>query len=218
MGQSARCEQPLRELMDADLPADELERLARVDALLREAAALDQEEAATLSPRARFRDWRATTGRSCTKVNSPARPTRDSRDCGYVRASISAALDGELSDLTSIRARDHVGHCPSCAAFRANAERLATVLRSAPPEPAGRPLATPPERRPSLRLASPPTTNRSTAPGRDDQTHVLKLTFGQLALVYKSLQAVKTLDTLPPQAELLNDTIQLVDLAMTEAV
>ena len=36
--QNTRCEQRLRELIDADLPPDELERLARVDALLRLAA------------------------------------------------------------------------------------------------------------------------------------------------------------------------------------
>jgi hypothetical protein len=40
----------------------------------------------------------------------------------------------------------------------------------------------------------------------------------ELALVHKSLQAVKTLGALPPQDELLNDTIQLVDQAMKRAV
>jgi hypothetical protein len=39
MKQNARCKQRLRELTDVELPADELERLARVDALLRVAAA-----------------------------------------------------------------------------------------------------------------------------------------------------------------------------------
>jgi hypothetical protein len=39
-----------------------------------------------------------------------------------------------------------------------------------------------------------------------------------LALVYKSLQAVKTFGALPPQDELLKDTIQLVDEAMNKAV
>jgi hypothetical protein len=52
----------------------------------------------------------------------------------------------------------------------------------------------------------------------DQQTHELKLTFGELALVYKSLQAVKTLGALPPQDELLNDTIQLVDQALSNAI
>jgi hypothetical protein len=134
MRQNGRCEQRFHELICTDLPADDLERLAPVDALLRGAAARDREEAASLPPRARFSE------------------------------------------------------CPSSGAFKADAERAMTA------------------------------TNGSTWPGLDHQTHELKLTFGQRALVYKSLQAVKTLGALSPQDELLNDTIQLVDLAMTEAV
>jgi hypothetical protein len=207
MNQSRAREQPLGELIDDDLPADELERLARVDALLRIAAARDQDDAI------------ATSGDG---------------DCERTRLSISAALDGEPSELESIRVRKHVEQCPSCAGFQANAERLATELRTTPPEPMGRPLAVLPESgsafplherrsseeplRANVRLVATPATTGSTESRRDDQAHALKLTFGQLALVYKSLQAVKTLGALPPQDELLNDTIQLVDLAMEEAV
>ena len=50
------------------------------------------------------------------------------------------------------------------------------------------------------------------------RAHELELTFDQLALIYKSLQAAKTLGALPPQDELLNDTIDLVDQALTRAV
>lgn len=39
----------------------------------------------------------------------------------------------------------------------------------------------------------------------------VRLTFDELALIYKSLEAVKTLRTLPAQNELLEDTIQVVD-------
>jgi hypothetical protein len=46
----------------------------------------------------------------------------------------------------------------------------------------------------------------------------LELTFAQLALLHKSLQAVKTLGVLPPQDELLDDTLQLVDLALAHSV
>jgi hypothetical protein len=208
MNQSRARAQPLRDLIDDDLSAEELERLARVDVALRIAAARDRNDAIVASG--------------------------DGRNCERIRASISAALDGELSKLESIRMREHVEHCPSCAGFQADAERLATALRTTPPEPVGRPLAVAPgsgtafplhERRSSeeplranLRLVATPATTGSTEPRRDDQTHALKLTFAQLALVYKSLQAVKTLGALPPQDELLNDTIQLVDLAMKEAV
>jgi hypothetical protein len=46
----------------------------------------------------------------------------------------------------------------------------------------------------------------------------LHVTFDQLALVYKSLQAAKTLGVLPPQDELLEDTLQLVDLALAHSI
>jgi hypothetical protein len=48
--------------------------------------------------------------------------------------------------------------------------------------------------------------------------HQLKLTFDQLALIRKSLQAVRTLAVLPPRDELLDDTIDLVDQALDGAV
>ena len=46
----------------------------------------------------------------------------------------------------------------------------------------------------------------------------LALTFDQVALIYKSLEAVKTLDVLPAQGELLEDTLQLVDQALNDAI
>jgi hypothetical protein len=46
----------------------------------------------------------------------------------------------------------------------------------------------------------------------------LTLTFEELALIYKSLQAVKTLGALPSEDELLEDTIQLVDQALNDAI
>jgi hypothetical protein len=52
---------------------------------------------------------------------------------------------------------------------------------------------------------------QSGGPGK----HEVALTFDELALIYKSLEATKTLGALPPQDELLDDTIQLVDLALT---
>lgn len=178
MTQNAPCEQ-LRELIDADLPADELKRLARVDALLRAAAARD----------------------------------RDARDCGRIRPSISAMLDGELSEVESIGVRAHVDHCPACRAFTADAETFAAAVRDAPPQPLGRRPV-----RPSLRLVATTSTEAGSAgDSTDKDTHELKLTFAELALVYKSLQAVKTLGALPPQDKLLNDTMQLVDLALRKA-
>jgi hypothetical protein len=73
--------------------------------------------------------------------------------------------------------------------------------------------------RPSLSLiTTPPATPRPDWETTDAQTHVLQLSFGELALIYKSLQAVKTLGAFPPQDELLNDTLRLVDQALNRAV
>jgi hypothetical protein len=54
--------------------------------------------------------------------------------------------------------------------------------------------------------------------GPEREKHELRLSFRELALIYKSLQATKTLGALPPQDELLDDTIQLVDRALNRAV
>jgi hypothetical protein len=143
MKQSTPCQQ-LRELIDTDLPPAQLERLARIDAVLRVAVARDRDGASE-----------------------------------RMRPSISAALDGELSELESIRMREH----------------------------------------PSLRLvATPSAAAGARQRGADRETHELKLTFSELALVYKSLQAVRTLGALPPQDELLDDTIRLVDQALNRAI
>jgi hypothetical protein len=48
--------------------------------------------------------------------------------------------------------------------------------------------------------------------------HQLRLTFDQLALIRKSLQAVRTLGVLPHRDELLDDTTELVEQALMEAV
>ena len=55
-------------------------------------------------------------------------------------------------------------------------------------------------------------------PRNDRRTHELALTFDELALIYQALQAVKTLGALPPQDELLDDTIELVDQALNGTV
>jgi hypothetical protein len=72
--------------------------------------------------------------------------------------------------------------------------------------------------RPTLSLVTTLATARSARQIADPQTYELQLSFGELALIYKSLQAVRTLGALPPQDELLNDTLQLVDQALNRAV
>ena len=126
------------------------------------------------------------------------------RNCERTRASISAGLDNKLSELESTRMREHLEHCASCRAFQADAEMVAAALRSAPRESLNQPVAA----RPRLRLVeSPP-----------EETLELRLGFAELALIYKALQAAKTLGALPPQDELLADTIQIVNQALNSAV
>ena len=52
----------------------------------------------------------------------------------------------------------------------------------------------------------------------EPDAHELRISFRELTLIHKCLQAVKALGALPPQDELLNDTIQLVDQALDRAV
>jgi hypothetical protein len=52
----------------------------------------------------------------------------------------------------------------------------------------------------------------------NDRNPKLELTFDQLALIHRSLQAVRALGVLPPRDELLDDTIQLVDQALDQVV
>jgi hypothetical protein len=72
--------------------------------------------------------------------------------------------------------------------------------------------------RPRLTLVETPAPATTSAwHGPDPEVFELRLSFRELALIYKSLQAVRTLGALPPQDELLNDTIQLVDQALNRA-
>jgi hypothetical protein len=52
----------------------------------------------------------------------------------------------------------------------------------------------------------------------NDRNPRLELTFDQLALIHRSLQAVRALGVLPPRDELLDDTMQLIDQALDQAV
>jgi predicted anti-sigma-YlaC factor YlaD len=72
-----------------------------------------------------------------------------------MRSSISAELDGELSEFESILLRGHLDRCQDCMMFKLDAERLATALRVAPLEPLSRPVVVPSRRRSiSLRVTA----------------------------------------------------------------
>ena len=78
-----------------------------------------------------------------------------SQKCEQMRSSISAELDGELSEFESILLRGHLDRCQDCRMFKFDAERLATALRVAPLEPLSRPVAVPSRRRSVLSLRVP---------------------------------------------------------------
>jgi predicted anti-sigma-YlaC factor YlaD len=72
-----------------------------------------------------------------------------------MRGSISAALDGELSEFESLLLRAHLVGCDSCGEFEASAQISTTALRAAPFEPLTRPLVLPSKRRHALGLRVP---------------------------------------------------------------
>jgi hypothetical protein len=84
----------------------------------------------------------------------------------------------------------------------------------------------PPERRepdtasrPNLRLVTtPPARTESSWAGSDEQPIELKLGFRELVLIHRALEAVRTLDLVERQDVLVADTVQLIDVALEEAV
>ena len=72
-----------------------------------------------------------------------------------MRASISAALDGESSEFEALLVRAHLEGCDTCKEFEASAQFSTTALRTAPLEPLTRPLALPSRRRHALGLRVP---------------------------------------------------------------
>jgi anti-sigma factor RsiW len=67
-----------------------------------------------------------------------------------MRASISAALDDELSEFESVVLCAHLGRCDTCREFEASAQLSTRALRAAPLEPLSRPVALPSKRRIAL--------------------------------------------------------------------
>jgi hypothetical protein len=70
--------------------------------------------------------------------------------------------------------------------------------------------------RPHLRLVSARPDDGSTRQNEEGRQEV-KLSALELDLIYRSLEAARTLRIVPPQDELLEDTIQLVDQALRNA-
>jgi predicted anti-sigma-YlaC factor YlaD len=72
-----------------------------------------------------------------------------------MRSSISAEIDGELSEFESILLRGHLDRCEDCRMFKLDAKRFATALRGAQLERLSRPVAVPSRRRSVVSLRLP---------------------------------------------------------------
>jgi anti-sigma factor RsiW len=68
-------------------------------------------------------------------------------DCQRARESVSAQLDGELSELGSARLSAHLRGCEACTAYALEVSAIATRLRAAPLERPGTGVALPARRR-----------------------------------------------------------------------
>jgi predicted anti-sigma-YlaC factor YlaD len=75
---------------------------------------------------------------------TPIPPT----ECSRARESMSAQLDGELSELGSARLSAHLRDCPACGAYALELATVTSRLRTAPLEQPERPIALPQRRRP----------------------------------------------------------------------
>ncbi len=67
--------------------------------------------------------------------------------CARVRAQVSLALDGELSQLEQALVARHLEGCPACRAYEAGAGTVTRLLRQAPLERLERPVSVRPPRR-----------------------------------------------------------------------
>lgn len=82
-------------------------------------------------------------------------PMPQSSECDRARKSVSAQLDGELSELGAARLSGHLRECAACTAYALEVAAIATRLRAAPLERPRVGLALPARRRrPGLQIAA----------------------------------------------------------------
>ena len=94
-------------------------------------------------------------------------------DCERVRGVISAALDGEVSEVERATADVHLAGCGACRAYAASLAETSRMLRATPLEELGFPIVLPSHR---LRLAR--TMQLGAAAAAVAATVLLGVTFG----------------------------------------
>jgi len=67
-------------------------------------------------------------------------------DCDLIRASVSAALDGELSEVERARLDAHLRSCPECRAYAAGAGESTRIVRETPLQALDFPIVLPSRR------------------------------------------------------------------------
>jgi anti-sigma factor RsiW len=67
-------------------------------------------------------------------------------DCDAVRGHVSAALDGELSEVENARVTAHLASCSDCRAFSADLRATTDLLRTSELEELGFPIVLPSRR------------------------------------------------------------------------
>jgi anti-sigma factor RsiW len=74
-------------------------------------------------------------------------PARHSLVCDRVRAQISVAVDGELSQLEQAMLSSHLARCVDCSTYEVDVTAFTHALRETPLEPLSRPVVVSPRRR-----------------------------------------------------------------------
>jgi predicted anti-sigma-YlaC factor YlaD len=119
--------------------------------------------------------------------------------CERIRGSISAAIDGELSEFESILLQAHLAGCNSCREFDAATRASTTMLRVAPLEPLARPVGIPSRRRrPAFRV-----------PAAAAAAAVLMVAFG----VFESMQGGTAIRGSRPSQAVFDNQLDMLAIA-----
>jgi hypothetical protein len=126
-------------------------------------------------------------------------------ECEAVRETISAELDGEVSEIEAAFARRHRAECADCEQFALSVAHTTDVLRAAPPVQPSRRLMPAPARVVSRGLAVAGLASRATSNPAKTHQHEIVVAKGnsrdalarEQMLIRQMLHNVRTLDRQP---------------------